>query len=85
MALESLSKGMSSDAPLSPMAIASNSLLTAREKLELLQQLKADSDGAQLNGQPGGFPPEDIDEAIAHVHDGIANGVGSKATLKGEY
>lgn len=85
MVFDTLSKGMSGNVQLSPMAIASNSLLTAREKLDLLHQLKADADGAQINGQSSNFPPEEIDEAIAHVREGVASGVGTETVLKGDY
>lgn len=85
MIFDSLKKGLSGSVQLNPMMIASNSLLSAREKLELLQQLKADADGAQLDGKSIGFEPEEIDEAIAHVREGVADGVGTQTVLKGDF
>ena len=85
MIFDTLKKGLSGSEQLNPMMIASNSLLTAREKLELLNQLKADADGARLDGRSIGFEPEEIDEAIAHVREGVAEGVGTETVLKGDY
>lgn len=70
---------------LNPMQIARHSLFTAREKLDLLNQLKAEATGAQLEGDPVNFEPEEIDAAIAHVREGAARGVGIETVLKGDY
>ncbi len=85
MVFDTLKKGLSGNEQLSPMMIASNSLLTAREKLDLLNQLKADAAGAGSDGRSIGFEPEEIDEAIAHVREGVAEGVGTETVLKGDY
>ena len=85
MIFDTLKKGLSGNEQLNPMMIASNSLLTAREKLDLLNQLKADAAGAESDGRSIGFEPEEIDAAIAHVHEGVAEGVGSETVLKGDY
>lgn len=70
---------------LNPMRIAQNSLFTAREKLELLNQLKADVTGAQQEGDELGFSAEEIDRAIAEVREGVAKGVGTQTVLKGDF
>jgi hypothetical protein len=70
---------------LTPMEIANQTLFTAREKIELLNELKAEATGARTEGDPVAFEPEEIDEALAHVHEGVANGVGSETVSRGDY
>lgn len=70
---------------LTPMQIAQNSLFTAREKLDLLQQLKADASGAAAEGREFGFTTGEIDEAIAHVRRGVQDGAGADTIFKGDY
>ena len=70
---------------LTPMEIANQTLFTAREKIELLNELKAEATGARTEGDPVAFEPEEIEEALAHVHEGVANGVGSETVLRGDY
>lgn len=70
---------------LNPMQIAQNSLLTAREKLDLLHQIKAEVSGEAVNRDELGFDPEEVDTAIAHVREGVQNGVGTQTVLKGDY
>lgn len=70
---------------LTPMQIAQHSLFTAREKLDLLQQLRADAAGAAAEGREFGFTAGEIDEAIAHVHRGVQDGVGTETAFKGDY
>jgi hypothetical protein len=70
---------------LTPMQIAGNSLFTAKEKLDLLQQLKANATGAQADGTDFGFTVGEIDEAIAHVRQGVQNGVGTDTVFKGDF
>jgi hypothetical protein len=70
---------------LTPMEIATHTLFTAREKIELLNKLKAEATGARTEGDPVAFEPEEIDEALAHVHEGVANGVGTETVFKGDY
>jgi len=67
------------------MGIAHNSLFTAREKLELLNQLKADATGAGQEGDDLGFDAEEVDQAIAEVREGVQNGVGADTVLKGDF
>ena len=68
-----------------PMSIAHNSLFTAKEKIELLNQLKADVTGASQEGDELGFDPEEIDEAIAEVRQGVQSGVGTETVIKGDF
>jgi len=68
-----------------PMHIAHNSLLSAREKLDLLNEMKAGATGALEAGGDLGFDPAEIDEAIAEVRQGVQDGVGSETVLKGDY
>ena len=85
MVFDSLRDRMGGHAHLSPMQIAHNSLFTAKEKIELLQQLKADVTGAQQEGDDIGFSAEEIDAAIAEVRQGVENGVGAETVLKGDF
>lgn len=70
---------------LTPMGIAHNSLLTAREKIELLNRLKAETAGASEEGGDPGFSAGDVDRAIAAVRQGVQDGVGSQTVLKGDF
>ena len=70
---------------ISPQGIAHNSLLTAKEKLELLQRMKADVTGAQQEGDGLAFDAEEIDAAIAEVHQGVQDGIGGQTVLKGDF
>ena len=85
MVFDSLRDRMGGHANLSPMQIAHNSLFTAKEKIELLQQLKAEVTGAQHEGDDMGFDAEEIDAAIAEVRQGVENGVGAETVLKGDF
>lgn len=69
---------------LAPMQIASHPLFTAREKIELLQEIKAEVTGLEPNESGLGFSPEEIDAAIAEVREGVQNGVGSETVLGGD-
>lgn len=85
MVFDTLKQSMGGTDQLNPMQIAQNTLFTAREKLDLLNQLKAEATGAQVEGDPVAFEPAEIDEAIAYVHEGVANGVGTETVLRGDY
>jgi hypothetical protein len=85
MVFDSLRDRMGGHANLSPMQIAHNSLFTAKEKIELLQQLKAEVTGAHHEGDDMGFSAEEIDTAIAEVRQGVENGVGAETVLKGDF
>ena len=67
---------------ISPMQVAHHPLLTAREKLELLHELKltATADAAAEHG----FSAEEIDEAIQEVKLGVQTGQGSDTVLAGD-
>jgi hypothetical protein len=69
---------------LTPMQIAHHPLFTAREKIGLLQELKAEVTGTEPNEQHLGFSPEEIDEAIAEVRLGVQDGVGTETVLRGD-
>jgi hypothetical protein len=68
---------------LTPMQIAQNSLFTAREKLDLLGQMRADAAGAEAEGDAFGFSSAEIAAAIAHVRRGVEDGGHSKTAFKG--
>ena len=85
MVFDSLRDRMGGHDNLTPMAIAHNSLFTAKEKIELLNQLKADVTGASQEGDEMGFDPEEIDQAIAEVRQGVQDGVGTDTVLKGDF
>ena len=85
MIFDSLKDQMAGRDNLTPMQIAQHSLFTAKEKLELLHQLKSDASGANAEGDEFGFTPGEIDEAIAHVRQGVQDGVGASTVLKGDY
>lgn len=85
MVFDSLRDRMGGHDKVTPMGIAHNSLFTAKEKLELLNQLKADATGAGQEGDDLGFDPEEIDQAIAEVREGVQNGVGANTVLKGDF
>ena len=85
MVFDTLKQSMGGTDQLNPMQIARHTLFTAREKFDLLNQLKAEATGAQVEGDPVAFEPEEIEMAIAHVRDGVARGVGTETVLKGDY
>lgn len=85
MVFDSLRDRMGGNDKVTPMGIAHNSLFTAKEKIELLNQLKSDVTGASQEGDDLGFDPEEIDQAIAKVREGVQNGVGAETVLKGDF
>ncbi|QQR35967.1 hypothetical protein JI749_16795 [Devosia oryziradicis] len=85
MVFDSLRDRMGGHDNVTPMSIAHNSLFTAKEKIELLNQLKADVTGATQEGRELGFDPEEIDAAIAEVRLGVQNGEGTETVLKGDF
>lgn len=85
MVFDSLRDRMGGNNNLSPMQIAHNSLFTAKEKIELLTQLKANVTGARQEGDEVGLDAEEIDAAIAAVRQGVENGVGTHTVLKGNF
>jgi hypothetical protein len=85
MVLDSLKERMGGKDQLNPMQIAHHTLFTAREKIALLNQLKAEATGAPVEGDEVAFEPEEIDQAIAEVREGVEGGVGTETVLKGDY
>jgi hypothetical protein len=85
MVFDTLKQRMGGNDQLNPMQIAHHTLFTAREKIELLNQLKAEAMGAQAEGDPVAFEPGEIDEAIAEVRAGVEQGVGADTVLKGDF
>ena len=55
------------EARTSPMQIAHNPLFTAREKIEMLNQLKAEVTGEAANPDGLAYDPSDIDAAIQEI------------------
>lgn len=53
--------------PTTPMQIAHNTRFTAKQKLDLLQKIKATVRHAVQNEDDLGFSPQEVDEAIARV------------------
>jgi hypothetical protein len=85
MVFDSLKQHMGGTDQLNPMQIAHHTLFTAREKIDLLNQLKAEVSGAQAEGDPVAFEPEEIDAAIAEVREGAQRGVGTETVFKGDF
>lgn len=84
MIFDSLRDRMGRHDRLTPMAIAHNSLFTAKEKIELLNQLKSDATAAGEDGKALGFDGNEIDQAIAAVRQGVQDGIGGDAVTKGD-
>jgi hypothetical protein len=61
--------------PLTPMLIARHVGFTAREKLELLTQLRSDVSVAALNGDMPAFAPSEVDAAIALIKQSVQRGM----------
>jgi hypothetical protein len=66
---------------ISPIQIAHHPLFTAREKLELLYQLRAE---AAESDRDLGFDPDEIDLAIEDVKRNVESGEGSEPALIGD-
>ena len=71
MHMDSTERG---EAKTSPMQIAHNPLFTAREKIDLLHQLKAEVIGEAKNPDHLAFDPEEIDQAIEMIRLEVQNG-----------
>jgi len=50
-----------------PVKIARHTALTAKEKIEMLHDLKAKATGVTASGAPAGLDPQHIDAAIEEV------------------
>jgi hypothetical protein len=57
----------------SPMQIAHNPLFTAREKIDLLNQMKAEVTGEGSNPDNLAFEPSEIDAAIEEIKLNVQN------------
>ena len=84
MAFDNLEDRAGGQDALMPMQIAHNPLLTAREKLELLNRLKAEVTGALENSEDLGVSPGEIEEAIQEIKLDVQNGVGEETVLRGD-
>jgi hypothetical protein len=85
MAFDSLGERVGGDDNVTPMEIAHHTLFTAREKIELLNQLKADLTGAHHEGKPMAVDADEIDAAIAEVRQGVQDGVGTDTVARGDF
>jgi hypothetical protein len=85
MIFDSLRDRMGGEDDITPMGIAQNGLFTAREKIDLLHQLKSDATAAGGEGRDMGIEAEEIDRAIAEVRRGVEDGNGSETVLKGDF
>ena len=85
MAFDSLTERMGGQDNVTPMEIAHNTLFTAKEKIELLNQLKADATVAAQEGREIAVDGDEIDEAIAEVRQGVQDGVGADTVLRGDF
>ena len=62
------------EAKTSPMQIAHNPLFTAREKIEMLSEIKAEVTGEAANPDQLGYDPDEIDAAIAEIRAEVQDG-----------
>tara|TARA_R110002020_G_scaffold178334_7_gene371349 strand:- start:182 stop:439 length:258 start_codon:yes stop_codon:yes gene_type:complete len=85
MIFDSLRDRMGGQSNMSPQQIAHNPLFTAREKIDLLHQLKAQISEAPADEAKFGFKPEEVDAAIAEVRQGSQDDVGADTVLKGDF
>jgi hypothetical protein len=67
----------------SPMQIAHNPLFTAREKIELLNELKAEMIGDTANPDHLGYDPDEIDAAIAEIKLEVQDGTRPEISIVG--
>ena len=85
MAFDSLKDRMGGQDSVTPMEIAHHTLFTAKEKIELLNQLKADATVAAQEGREIAVDSDEIDGAIAEVRQGVRDGVGADTVLRGDF
>ena len=85
MAFDSLKDRMGGQDSVTPMEIAHHTLSTAKEKIELLNQLKADATVAAQEGREIAVDSDEIDGAIAEVRQGVQDGVGAETVLRGDF
>jgi hypothetical protein len=82
MAFESLEYRIDDHSAPMPLQIAHNQSLTARERLDLLNRLKAEVTGALENSEDLGLSPSEIDRAIDEVKLDVENGIGDDTILR---
>lgn len=71
------------EAKTSPMQIAHNPLFTAREKIDMLNELKADVTGEAANPDQLAFGPDEIDAAIAEIRLEVQEGTRPEISIVG--
>jgi hypothetical protein len=71
------------EARTSPMEIAHNPLFTAREKIEMLYELKAEVTGESANPDHLGYDPGEIDAAIAEIKLEVQDGTRPEISIVG--
>jgi hypothetical protein len=84
MAFDAPDAPMGGKSNFTPMQIAHNALFTAKEKLDLLHQIKAEVTGSVQNEDDLGFSPEEIDEAIAEVKLEAQHGEQTRTVIWGD-
>jgi hypothetical protein len=84
MAFDTTEPRMGGKANFTPMQIAHHTLFTAKEKLDLLNQIKAEVTGTVQNEDELGFSPADVDEAIAEVRLGAQHGEETRTVIWGD-
>lgn len=84
MIFDSLRDRAGGRAHLAPMEIAHHTLLTAREKIELLDDLKMRSTACEKVADGYGYSAEEVDAAIAEVRMGTQNGEPTRTVLFGD-
>lgn len=84
MAFDSTKVRMGGRGHFTPMEIAQNSLFTAREKLDLLNEIKIEVSGAQVRNADLGFAPEEVDDAIAEVRLRAQRGEQTRTVIWGD-
>ena len=67
-----------------PMQIAQHRLFTAKEKLDLLNRIKAELAGAVYSTEALGFTPSEVDDAIAAVRLGAQTGERVRTVIWGD-
>jgi hypothetical protein len=71
------------EAKTSPMQIAHNPLFTAREKIDMLYELKAEVTGETANPGHLGYDPDEIDAAIAEIKLEVQEGTRPEISIVG--
>ena len=71
------------EAKTSPMQIAHNPLFTAREKIDMLNELKAEVTGEDANPDRLAYDPDEIDAAIAEIKLEVQDGTRPEISLVG--